>query len=128
MKISEQEVQQYLARRNWLVATIQQIKKDLSWQNLELPFSISPSSEEIQEQLSKLFCYLDQGQHQTMMNILYRVDVGEEQIQRAMSETVDEPFSDVVAKLLMKRCLLKVVIKHHFSNQENRGSEGLLNQ
>tara|TARA_Y100001933_G_C18733261_1_gene452624 strand:+ start:312 stop:698 length:387 start_codon:yes stop_codon:yes gene_type:complete len=128
MKISEQEVQQCLARRNWLVATIQQIKKDLSWQNLELPLSISPSSEELQEQLSKLFSYLEQGQHQTMINILYRVDVGEEQIQRAMSETVDEPFSDVVAKLLMKRCLLKVVMKHHFSNQENRDSGGLLNQ
>lgn len=128
MKISEQEVQQYLARKNWLAATIQQIQKDLSWQNLELPLSISPSAEELQEQLSKLFSFLEQGQYQKMMNILYRVDVGEEQIQRAMSETVDEPFSDVVAKLLMKRCLLKVVMKHHFSNQENTGSEGLLNQ
>ena len=55
-----------------------------------------------------------------MMNILYRVDFGEEQIQTAMSETVDEPFADIVAKLLMKRCLLKVLMKHHFSNQENR--------
>ena len=45
-----------------------------------------------------------------------------------MSETVDEPFSDVIAKLLMKRCLLKVLMKYHFSNQENRGIEGLLNQ
>ena len=70
MKISEQEVQQYLARKNWLAATIQQIQKDLSWQNLELPLSISPSAEELQEQLSKLFSYLEQGQYQTMMNIL----------------------------------------------------------
>ena len=58
----------------------------------------------------------------------FRVDVGEEILQKAMSETVNEPFSDVVAKLLMKRCLFKVLMKHHFSNQENRGSEGLLNQ
>ena len=75
----------------------------------------------IQEQLSKLFSFLEQGKYQTLMNILYRVDVGEEQIQKAMSETVDEPFSDVIAKLLMKRCLLKVLMKYHFSNQENRG-------
>ena len=128
MKISEQEVQQYLAKKNWLAATIQQIQKDLSWQNLELPLSISPCAEELQEQLSKLFSFLEQAQYQKMMNILYQVDVGEEQIQKAMSETVDEPFSDVVAKLLMKRCLLKVVMKHHFSNQENRDSGGLLNQ
>ena len=128
MKISEEEVQQYLAKKDWLTATIQQIQKDLSWQNLELPLSISPSVEELKDQLSKLFSYLEQGQYQTLMNILYRVDVGEEQIQKAMSQAVDEPFSDVVAQLLMKRCLLKVVMKHHFSNQENRSSEGLLNQ
>ena len=62
MKISEQEVQQYLARKNWLTATIQQIQKDLSWQNLELPLIASPFIEELQEQLSKLFSYLEQGQ------------------------------------------------------------------
>ncbi len=37
-----------------------------------------------------------------------------------MSETLDVSFSDVIAKLLIKRCLLKVLMKHHFSNQENR--------
>lgn len=128
MKITDQEAQQYLAKKDWLTATVQQIQKDLSWQNLELPLSISPSVEELKSQLSKLFSYLEQGQYQTLMNILYRVDVGEEQIQKAMSEAVDEPFSDVVAQLLMKRCLLKVLMKHHFSSKENRGSEGLLNQ
>ena len=128
MKISDQEVLHYLKKRNWLAATIQQIKSDLLWQNLELPLSASPSIEELQEQLSNLFSYLHQGHYETMMNIFYRVDVGEKQIKKAMSETLDKPFSDVVAKLLMKRCLLKVLLKHHFSNQENRGSEGLLNQ
>ena len=63
MNISKQEAQQYLARRNWLAANIQQIQKDLSWQNLDLPLSISPSAEELQEQLSKLFSDLKQGQY-----------------------------------------------------------------
>ena len=66
-----------------------------------MPLNTSPTAEEFLEQLSKLF-FLEQGQHQTLMNILYRVDIGEEQIQKAMSEIVDEPFSDVVSKLLMK--------------------------
>ena len=44
----------------------------------------------------------------------------EEHIQKAMSETLDVSFSDVIAKLLINRCLLKVLIKYHFSNQENR--------
>ena len=128
MKISKQELQHYLNRRNWLVATTQQIQKDLSWQNLELQLSASPSIEELQEQLSKLFSFLEKGQYQTLMNILYRVDIVEEEIQKAISETVDESFSEVVAKLVMKRCLLKVLMKNHFYNQENWGSEELLNQ
>ena len=69
MKISEQEVQQYLTRKNWLTATIQQIQRDLSWQNLELRLSDSPFVEELQEQLSKLFSYLEKGQYQTLMNL-----------------------------------------------------------
>ena len=76
MKISQEEVQQYLARRSWLAATIQQIQKDLSWQNLEMSLSTFPSAEELQKQLSKLFSLLEQGQYQTLMNILYRVDIG----------------------------------------------------
>ena len=68
MKISDQEVLHYLNKRNWLAATIQQIQLDLSWQNLELPLSASPSIEELQEQLSNLFSFLDQGHYQTMMN------------------------------------------------------------
>lgn len=55
MKISEQEGYQYLARRSWLEATIQQILKDLSWQNLELTLSTSPSAEEFQETIIKTF-------------------------------------------------------------------------
>ena len=76
--------------------------------------------EELQEQLSQLFSYLEQEEYQTFLNILYRVDIVEEHIQKAMSETLDVSFSDVIAKLLINRCLLKVLIKYHFSNQENR--------
>ena len=120
MKISYQEAHYYLSRKNWLTATIQQIKKDLFWQNIDLQLSVSTSMEELQEQLSQLFSYLEQDEYQTFLNILYRVDIVEEHIQKAMSETLDVSFSDVIAKLLINRCLLKVLIKYHFSNQENR--------
>ena len=40
MKISDQEAHYYLSRKNWLTATIQQIKKDLFWQNIDLQLII----------------------------------------------------------------------------------------
>lgn len=120
MKISYHKAHYHLSKKNWLIATIQQIKKDLFWQNIDLQLSDFTSMEEFQEQLSKLFSFLEQQEHQTLLNILCRVDILEEQIQKAMSETSDVSFSDVKAKLLVKRCLLKVLMKYHFSNQENR--------
>jgi len=120
MKISYHKAHYHFSKKNWLIATIQQIKKDLFWQNIDLQFSDFTSMEEFQEQLSKLFSFLEQQEHQTLLNILCRVDILEEQIQKAMSETSDVSFSDVMAKLLVKRCLLKVLMKYHFSNQENR--------
>ena len=120
MKISYHKAHYYLSKKNWLTATIQQIKKELFWQNIDLQLSDFTSMEEFQEQLSKLFSFLEQQEYQTLLNILCRVDILEEQIQKAMSVTSDVSFSDVMAKLLVNRCLLKVLMKYHLSNQENR--------
>tara|TARA_B100000609_G_C17086912_1_gene367153 strand:+ start:328 stop:591 length:264 start_codon:yes stop_codon:yes gene_type:complete len=81
MKTSDQEAHHYLSRKNWQTATIQQIKKDLSWQNIDLQLSDSTSMQELQEQLSQLFSFLEQEEYQTLLNIFYRVDIVEENIQ-----------------------------------------------
>lgn len=81
MKISDQEAHHYFSRKNCFKATIQKIKKDLFWQNIDLQLNDSSSMEELQEQLSQLFSFLQQEERQTLLNILYRVDILEEYIQ-----------------------------------------------
>ncbi|MBC8464358.1 MAG: hypothetical protein H8D62_01650 [Bacteroidetes bacterium] len=126
--ISFSEVPDFLKQKELFQATITQLQKDLSWQNLELPLGESPTVEELKIKLSSLFSYLEQGQYQTLMNILYRVDVSEQQIKKAMENVVDEPFSDVLAQLMLHRCLQKVIIKQHFSKEKNTDEQDLLNQ
>jgi hypothetical protein len=126
--IKVEELPAYLAQEKWLQATVQQLQKDLSWQNLELPLSDQYDAEETLKKLAALVEYLEQGQHQSLMNILYRVDISEQQIQQVMQSTLDETFAQVVARMLCYRCLQKVMTKHHFSNPENTDGEGLLNQ
>lgn len=122
------EVDTYLNQKEWLKATIEQIQKDLSWQNLTLPLNKYTAGFELRKKLSNLFFYLEQGQYQTLMSILYRVDVDEEKIKKAMQQSVDLSFSEVLAELMLHRCLQKVVIKKHFSQRKNTRGQGLLNQ
>lgn len=126
--VSFSEVNSYLEKEAWLLATVSQLQKDLSWQSLVLPLSDCPTPEELQDKLSKLFLYLEEGQYQTLMNILYRVDVGEEKIKKAMEQSIDQSFSEVLAQLMLHRCLQKVITKKHFSQLKNTRGQDLLNQ
>jgi len=49
------------------------------------------------------------------MGILYRIDVSDEQIKKAVRENTSEPFSEIVTDLIIKRELQKVVIRSHYS-------------
>ena len=57
--VSLSEVPDFLKQKELFQATIAQLQKDLSWQNLELPLSESPTVEELKIKLSSLFSYLD---------------------------------------------------------------------
>ena len=126
--VSLSEVPDFLKQKELLQATIAQLQKDLAWQNLELPLSESSTVEGLKLKLSSLVSYLEQGQYQTLTNILYRVDMSEQQIKKAMENLVDEPSSDVLAQLILHRCLQKVIIKQHFSKEKNTDEQDLLNQ
>jgi hypothetical protein len=50
------------------------------------------------------------------MGILYRIDVSDEQIKKAVNENTSEPFSEIITDLIIKRELQKVVIRQHYKN------------
>ena len=128
MKFSAKDSHSYLLQKKWLQPTIRQIQKDLSFQNLALTLGSNPSISELKEQLLILLLDLEANDHQVLKNVLYQVDLDERHIRQSMLMSSDQSFYEVLSLLLIKRCFQKVWTRLHFSNTENRSSDGLLNQ
>lgn len=128
MKFSAKDSHSYLLQKKWLQPTIRQIQKDLSFQNLALKLGSNPSFSELKEQLLILLLDLEANDHQVLKNVLYQVDLDERHIRQSMLMSSDQSFCEVLSLLLIKRCFQKVWTRLHFSNTENRSSDGLLNQ
>ena len=128
MKFPVKDSHSYLLQKKWLLPTIRQIQKDLSFQNLALTLGSNPSFSELKEQLLILLLDLEANDHQVLKNVLYQVDLDERHIRQSMLMSSDQSFCEVFSLLLIKRCFQKVWTRLHFSNTENRSSDGLLNQ
>ena len=128
MKFPAKDSRSYLLQKKWLLPTIRQIQKDLSFQNLALTLGSNPSFSELKEQLLILLIDLEANDHQVLKNVLYQVDLDERHIRKSMLMSSDQSFCEVLSLLLIKRCFQKVWTRLHFSNTENRSSDGLLNQ
>ena len=50
--------------------------------------------------------------------LLYKIDVSESQVARATASEVDFQFFRVLAKLILYRCLQKVLIRNYFKSNE----------
>lgn len=50
-----------------------------------------------------------------LMNLLYRIDLTEKQIKLACEKQPKIPFQNIIAELIIKRILQKVIIKEQYS-------------
>jgi len=54
-----------------------------------------------------------------LMPLLYRIDISEAQLKRYLNENKDEDYFNVIAELIIKRVLQKIVIKRFYKPNEN---------
>ena len=54
--------------------------------------------------------------------LLYKIDVSESHVARASASEVDVPFFRVLAKLILSRCLQKVLIRNYFKSNNEKES------
>jgi len=62
---------------------------------------------------------LNEQDSKRIINLLYRIDLSEEKVQAEMQNT-QHTFSELLAELIVKRELQKVIIKNYYSNPENQ--------
>jgi hypothetical protein len=93
-----------------------QLKKDLSHAGMEADFvdSLDPDYEAIYHTLSTAFERKMNAQMSFSGLLVNRVDISEKQMTTAMANA-SGPFHEVLADLVIKRILQKVIIKKRFS-------------
>ena len=97
-----------------LIQVVEQIKKDYGMFAIEIQFSGNPALAytELFGQLNAHLKTLERANKQKFISILYRVDLSEQQIAKALAEHPSDTFSAVIADLILKRELQKVVLRN----------------
>ena len=106
----------YINRLELIQQTADQIIKDFEMFDLEIKFSGNTLNayQELYEQIQPHINNLVNTNQQKFMSILYRIDVSEQQIKKAVEDNYTQPFSNTVTDLIIKRELQKVVIRNHY--------------
>lgn len=110
------DLSKYFNQFDLIKDTANQIIKDFDMFGLEIKFSGNAFNayEELFEQIEPHINQLITSNQQKFMSILYRIDLSDEQIKKAVNENSSEPFSAIVSDLIIKRELQKVVIRNHY--------------
>jgi hypothetical protein len=111
---------QYFNRLDLIKETSDQIIKDFEMFGIELKFSGSAYNayEELFDQIEPHIKKMIDTNTSKFMGILYRIDLSDEQLKKAVRENSSEPFSSIVTDLIIKRELQKVVIRNHYKNKQ----------
>jgi len=97
-----------------------QLAKDFEQSNFPSSFveELEPNYDRIHE---KILFEVQRNKTKTdsnLMRLLNRIDISEAQLNRYLNESKNENRYNVIAELIIKRVLQKVVIKQHYKNNE----------
>ena len=98
-----------------------QLVRDFEQSNFPSNFvtSLEPDYNHIHEKIAFELQRHERKSDFNLMHLLYRVDISETQLKRYLSESKDENHFNVIAELIIKRVLQKVVIKRYYRDNEN---------
>lgn len=116
------DITPYLNRLDILNDTVQQVIKDFAMNGMEITPIAIRVSENSDSAYSELFSQilpqiekLQKENFQNFYNLMYRIDISEGQIKKAMEQAKDRSFAEVISDLILKRELIKVVTRKRFS-------------
>ena len=112
------DINQYFNRLDLIQDAANQIIKDFEMFGMEIKFSGNAYNayEELFNQIQPHIEKLISTNQTKFMGIIYRIDISDFQIKKALADNTSEPFADLITDLIIKRELQKVVIRHHYKN------------
>jgi len=112
------EIKTQLSSKELFEAFKKQLKKEFEQNDFPADFadSLEPEYTSI---LTKLAWELQRNETKTdsnLLQLLYRIDISEAQVKKYLAANKHEHYFTVLAELIIKRVLQKVVIKHYYRN------------
>ena len=121
MNFELQNIEDYTRDLAWMLKALEQLEKEFQVENWtfikpiqpetafeKITLQLHPKLKELIEQRGDLYC----------KQLLYTIDVSESQVARAIALELDTDFSEVLTKLIIRRCLQKVLIKNYYKSPE----------
>lgn len=95
-----------------------QLVKDLEQNNFPAGFvgTLEPNYERIHQAMVTELTRNSKKSDFNLMQLLYRIDISEAQLKKYLEQSTSENHFEVVAELIIKRVLQKVVVKQYYKN------------
>jgi hypothetical protein len=113
-------IKNQLNSRDLFDAFKKQLAKDFEQSNFPADFAeaLEPDYDSIQDSIAR---ELQRSQKQTdsnVMPLLYRIDISEAQLKTYLNKHKNQNRFNLIAELIIKRVLQKVVIRQYYKNNE----------
>jgi hypothetical protein len=114
--MEELETKAYLINEELFERFKKQLKKDFETSGVEAGFAenLLPEWISLKEVISRAL-QPQLKNSSSLSALLYRIDINESEIQQYQIKHPEAPFEEIIAELIIKRILQKVVLKKKFS-------------
>lgn len=121
MNFELQNIEDYTKNLTWMLKALVQVEKEFHAEDWHFTKPIRPETAFI-EICEQLYPYLanrisEKGDSYTK-HLLYTIDVSESQVAKAAALELDLDFSLLLTKLIVRRCLQKVLIRNYYKSPE----------
>jgi uncharacterized membrane-anchored protein YhcB (DUF1043 family) len=113
-------IKNQLSSKELFEAFKRQLVKDFQQSNFPADFvaELEPDYTSIHEKIARELQHNEKRTDFNLMHLLYRIDISEAQLKRYLNDSKDESHFNVIAELIIKRVLQKVVVKEYYKNQQ----------
>ena len=117
------EITNQLTSKDLFAAFKQQLAKDFAQSNFSTSFveHLEPDYNSIHKKIASELQRHEASTDFNLMHLLYRIDISETQLKRYLNAHKNQSYHQVIAELVIKRVLQKVVVKRYYKNKENWG-------
>lgn len=115
------EIKSQLSSKELFDAFKRQLVRDFEQSNFPADFveALEPDYRVIHEKIAFELQRNEKKSDFNLMQLLYRIDISEAQLKKYLFEYKNDNYFNIIAELIIKRVLQKVVIKQFYKNSEN---------